>query len=76
MAMAAGNSVPVAVTIDLASPHQPILIDETLSHSFLDELVALLIGDRPVIPARSIRVWQGSTASGSLRTGAGTGAGP
>jgi hypothetical protein len=30
MAIAAGNSVPVAVTIDSASPHESILVDETL----------------------------------------------
>ncbi len=46
MANAAGNSVPVAVTIDSASPHESKLVDETLSGSFLDELVARLIGDK------------------------------
>lgn len=46
MAIAAGNSVPVAVTIDLTSPHESKLVDETLSRSFLDELVARLIGDK------------------------------
>jgi transposase len=44
MAIAAGNSVPVAVTIDSASPHESQLVDETLSASFLDELAARLIG--------------------------------
>ena len=46
MAIAAGNSVPVAVTIDSASPHESKLVDETLSGSFLDELMARLIGDK------------------------------
>ena len=38
MAIAAGNSVPLAVMIDSASPHESKLVDETLSGSFLDEL--------------------------------------
>ena len=46
MAIAAGNSVPLAVTIDSASPHESKLVDETLSGSFLDELAARLIGDK------------------------------
>lgn len=46
MAIAAGNSVPLAVTIDSASPHESKLVEETLSGSFLDELAARLIGDK------------------------------
>ncbi len=46
MAMAAGNSVPLAVTIDSASPHESKLVDETLAGSFLDELPEKLIGDK------------------------------
>jgi hypothetical protein len=46
MAIAAGNSVPVAVTIDSASPHESQLVEETLAGSFLDELAARLIGDK------------------------------
>lgn len=46
MAIAAGNCVPVAVTIDSASPHASKLVDETLSGSFLNELMARLIGDK------------------------------
>ena len=34
MAIAAGNSVPLAVTIDSASPHESKLVDETLAGSF------------------------------------------
>lgn len=46
MAIAAGNSVPLAVTIYSASPHEFKLVDETLSGSFLNELAARLIGDK------------------------------
>jgi len=46
MAIAAGNSVPLAVTIDSASPHESKLVGETLAGSFLDELAARLIGDK------------------------------
>jgi hypothetical protein len=46
MAIAAGNSVPLAVTIDSASPHESKLVDETLAGSFLDELPEKLIGDK------------------------------
>ncbi len=43
MAIAAGNSVPVAVTIDSAFAHESKLADETLAGRFLDELMARLI---------------------------------
>lgn len=46
MAIAAGNSVPLAVTIDSASPHETKLIGETLAGSFLEELPEKLIGDK------------------------------
>jgi hypothetical protein len=46
MAIAAGNSVPLAVTIDSASPHESKLVDETLAGSLVDELAARLIGDK------------------------------
>ena len=46
MAIAAGNSVPLAVTIDSASPHETKLIDETLAGSFLQRLPEKLIGDK------------------------------
>ena len=44
MAVAAVNSVPMAATIDSASPHWSKLVDETLAGSFLDELPQRLIG--------------------------------
>jgi hypothetical protein len=47
MAIVARNSVPLAVTIDSASPHESKLVDETLTGSFLDELCEKLIGDPP-----------------------------
>jgi hypothetical protein len=43
MAIAARNSIPLAVTIDSASPHKSNLVDETLSGSFLDELAERLV---------------------------------
>ncbi len=43
MAIAAANSVPLAVTIDSASPHESKLVTETLAGSFLDELCGKLI---------------------------------
>jgi hypothetical protein len=43
MAIAAENSIPVAVTIDSTSPHESKLVDETLSGTFLDELVECTI---------------------------------
>ncbi len=46
MAIAAVTSLPLAVTVDSASPHETKLIDETLAGSFLDQLPARLIGDR------------------------------
>ncbi len=46
MAIAAGNGVPVAATIDSASPHKSKLVGKALSRGFLDELVARLIGDK------------------------------
>jgi transposase len=46
MAIAAVTSLPLAVTVDSASPHECKLVDETLAGSFLDELPAHLIGDK------------------------------
>jgi hypothetical protein len=38
MAIAAVTSLPLAVTVDSASPHETKLVYETLAGSFLDEL--------------------------------------
>ena len=40
------TSLPLAVTVDSASPHESRLVDETLAGSFLDQLPARLIGDK------------------------------
>jgi hypothetical protein len=46
LAIAADNSLPLAVSVQSASPHESQLVDEVLAGSFLDELPARLIGDR------------------------------
>lgn len=46
MAVAAVTSLPLAVTVDSASPHESKLVDETLAGSFLDQLPERLIGDK------------------------------
>lgn len=46
MAIAAATSVPLAVTVNSASPHECRLVEDTLAGSFLDELPARLIGDK------------------------------
>ena len=40
------NSLPLAVSVQTASPHESQLVEEVLAASFLDELPATLIGDR------------------------------
>ncbi len=44
--VAAVTSLPLAVTVDSASPHESKLVDETLAGSFLDQLPERLIGDK------------------------------
>ena len=46
MAITAITSVPLAVNVDSASPHESQLVEETLADSFLDELPAHIIGDK------------------------------
>jgi transposase len=46
MAIAAVTSIPLAVTVDSASPHESKLVDATLAGSFLDRLPIRLIGDK------------------------------
>jgi hypothetical protein len=46
MAIAAVTSLPLAVNVDSASPHESKLVGETLAGGFLDELPARLIGDK------------------------------
>ena len=45
-ALTVGDSVPIAVSVQAASPHESQLVEEALGHSFLDELPARLIGDK------------------------------
>lgn len=44
--IAAGNSLPLAVSVQAASPHESQLVEEALGHSFLNQLPERLIGDK------------------------------
>jgi len=46
IAVAADNSLPLAVSVDSASPAECRLVEYVLAGSFLDELPARLIGDK------------------------------
>ena len=46
VAIAADNSLPLAVSVDSASPAECQLVEYVLAGSFLDELPARLIGDK------------------------------
>jgi transposase len=46
VAVADGHSLPLAVSVQSASPQESQLVEEVLAQSFLDELPARLIGDR------------------------------
>jgi len=46
IAIAAGNSLPLAVAVDSASPAECQLVEQVLAGSFLDELPARLVGDK------------------------------
>ena len=45
-AITVGDSVPIAVSVQAASPHESQLVEEAIGHSFLDELPERLIGDK------------------------------
>ena len=45
-AITVGDSLPIAISVQAASPHESQLVEEALGHSFLDELPARLIGDK------------------------------
>jgi len=45
-AITAGDSLPIAVSVQAASPHESQLVEEALANSFLDQLPARLIGDK------------------------------
>jgi hypothetical protein len=46
VAIAAGNSLPLAVSVDSASPAECQLVEDVLAGSFIDKLPARLIGDK------------------------------
>lgn len=46
VAIVAGNSLPLAVSVQNASPAECQLVEEVLAESFLDELPVRLIGDK------------------------------
>ena len=46
VAVAADNSLPLAVSVQSASPAECLLVEEVLAGSFLDKLPARLIGDK------------------------------
>jgi len=46
VAIAAANSLPLAVSVDSASPAECQLVEYVLAGSFLDQLPARLIGDK------------------------------
>jgi transposase len=46
IALADDHSLPLAVSIESASPHESQLVEGVLGHSFLDALPARLIGDK------------------------------
>ena len=45
-AITAGDSLPIAVSVQAASPHESQLVEEALGNSFLGQLPARLIGDK------------------------------
>ncbi len=46
IAIADGHSLPLAVSVQSASPHESQLLEEVLAQSFLDQLPTRLIGDK------------------------------
>ena len=44
--IAAGNSLPLAVSVQAASPHESQLVEEALGHSFLNQWPERLMGDK------------------------------
>ncbi len=46
MAVADGSSLPIAVSLASASPHEVTLVEQTLESSFVEEKPERLIGDR------------------------------
>lgn len=72
MAIAAGSSVSLAVTIGSASPHECKLVDETLAGRLLDEPCEKPIGDTAYdIGSARPAIWTRNTGSRGLRLTAG-----
>lgn len=46
MAIADGTGLPLAVSIESASPHEVTLVEQTLDECFLEEAPTRLIGDK------------------------------
>jgi len=46
MAVTDGAGLPIAVSIESASPHEVTLVERTLDERFLDETPARLLGDK------------------------------
>lgn len=46
MAVADGSSLPIAVSLASASPHEVTLVEQTLEARFVEEKPKRLIGDR------------------------------
>jgi len=58
------HSLPLAVSIESASPHESQLVEGVLGHSFLDAFPARLIGDKSLMTATGwIVTWPTGTAS-------------
>ncbi len=58
------HGLPLAITVEPASPHESRLVGSTLAASFLDEMSERLIGDRADRGPRELRSRRG-TATGS-----------
>ena len=45
-AITVGDSVPIAISVQAASPHESQLVEEALGYSFLNQLPDRLMGDK------------------------------
>ena len=45
-AVTVGHRVPISLSVQAASPHESQLVEETLGHSFLNQLPERLMGDK------------------------------
>jgi hypothetical protein len=70
VAVAADNSLPLAVSVQSASPAECQLVEEVLAGSFLDELPARLIGDKAYDSDKLDQKLRTVATGAKLRTGA------